>query len=89
MQEKYYGLYCEQCGVWATRGDGRIIYYPAPEIAQAQINNQAVPLEKHLWQPQEFVTEQQIGRQGTEICPYSLDKNWEYKNLDDLNPEKI
>lgn len=60
-EQKYFGLYCAQCGTWWIEPDAsRLVFYPAPEIANAHLKDEgwfragAV----HLWKVQEFGKEE-------------------------------
>ena len=75
-ETKYFGLYCEQCGVWWVEpNNSRLVFYPAPEIANAHLQDrgwvQRGPI--HLWKVQEFGKEEFIAPEnqqpGAEVCP--------------------
>lgn len=86
----YFGLYCEQCGVWLRTQkhhkpwvleQGKIIFYPAAAIAQAELNEinsirgRSVP--EHLWKVTEFGTEQHYVTleelpAGETLCPVAI-----------------
>jgi hypothetical protein len=34
---QYYGLFCEECEIWALDNAGAILYYPSFALAQAHI----------------------------------------------------
>jgi len=74
-QQQYFGLYCEQCGVWLERLDGSaLIYYPAPEIVNAHLKSIRSHRPIHFWKVQEFGKEEFTGRPtkgGAAICPFS------------------
>jgi len=74
-EQRYFGLYCEQCGVWWVQPDSsKLVFYPAPEIAKAHLNDRGWDrrLLVHLWKVQEFGKEEYVGkptRSDAEICP--------------------
>lgn len=74
--EGYYGLYCRQCARWWVNPDAaQLLFYPAPEIANAHLNDTGWfrhgPV--HLWQVQKFGEEEQIHHDnlppGSALCP--------------------
>lgn len=79
-QRSYFGLYCEQCGTWLPRPDGSTLFYPAPEIANAHLND---PMETrsnwHLWQVQQFGKEERVAPEnlpaGAALCPYRVSQS--------------
>lgn len=34
---KYYGIYCAQCNEWLLRKDETLLFYPAVELAEAEL----------------------------------------------------
>jgi hypothetical protein len=74
MQD-YFGLYCHQCGVWWVNPDSRLLFYPAPQIANAHLNDNGWlkngPV--HLWSVQKFGEEEQVHPDnlppGSALCP--------------------
>jgi hypothetical protein len=71
----YWGLYCPQCGAWFRQVSGLLVFYPAPEISNADIKalqSEYPRIPLHRYQVQEFGKEE---RQSTdrlpenELCP--------------------
>lgn len=74
--EQYFGLYCQQCGVWWVNPDGaRLLFYPAPEMANAHLNDNGWIKHgpAHLWQVQEFGKEEMVSSdslcEDSTVCP--------------------
>lgn len=71
--ERYYGLYCEQCGTWYKQRDGHLVFYPAPEITSAMLNDRLLDFyADHPWKVQEFGKEEYVPRENlkpnTQLC---------------------
>lgn len=72
----YWGLYCEQCGVWWSDSNSDcLVHYSAPEIANAHLNDKrwVVRGPVHLWKVTEFGKEEFIQPSslsfGFPLCP--------------------
>lgn len=78
--EQHFGVYCPYCRVHLSDSTGRLVFYPAREIAQAHLDDmrhggvmRGTPSQLHLWAVVEFGQEKLIDRAslaaGAPICP--------------------
>lgn len=75
MSSSYWGLYCPQHGVWLQSPSGKLIHYPAQEIAQAQLDmeKRMSQFSIHKYEATEFgnehFTPKSTLKAVTELCP--------------------
>lgn len=83
----FFGMYCPQHNLWLMYATGDLVYYPAPEIAQAHldtgkagaVSNYAFMAGGHLWAVTEFGKQIHTPKESLtsedELCPIGEKRN--------------